>query len=112
MRTRLGVHCERQAFEGQSPSQYEQVELPAAMICATPQTFGVTCGVRRHPRSCDREARAMQSALVLPQPTETRRNMENLAIDTQSPFETIDLTRLQGVSGGDFADHWWSTLKT
>ena len=38
--------------------------------------------------------------------------MQNLAIDTQSPFETIDLATLQGVSGGDFADHWWSTLKT
>ena len=38
--------------------------------------------------------------------------MQNIAIDTQSPFETIDLDTLQGVSGGDFADNWWSTLKT
>ena len=34
------------------------------------------------------------------------------AIDTPSPFETIDLATLQDVSGGDFADRWWSTLKT
>ena len=38
--------------------------------------------------------------------------MQNIAIDTQSPFETIDLDALQAVAGGDFADRWWNTLKT
>jgi hypothetical protein len=38
--------------------------------------------------------------------------MQNIAIDTLSPFETIDLDALQDVSGGDFADRWWNTLKT
>jgi len=38
--------------------------------------------------------------------------MQNIAMDAQSPFETIDLDALQHVAGGDFADHWWSTLKT
>ena len=38
--------------------------------------------------------------------------MQNIAMDTQSPFETIDLDALQDVAGGDAADRWWSTLKT
>jgi hypothetical protein len=38
--------------------------------------------------------------------------MQNIAMDTQSPFETIDLDALHDVAGGDFADHWWNTLKT
>lgn len=38
--------------------------------------------------------------------------MQNIAIDMQSSFESIDLDALQNVAGGDFADRWWNTLKT
>ena len=38
--------------------------------------------------------------------------MQNIAMDTQSAFETIDLAALQDVAGGDAADRWWNTLKT
>ena len=53
MRDRRGVPCERQPVEGQSPSQREQVELPARLPLGIRATIDGCAAFTANADSCD-----------------------------------------------------------